>query len=240
MEDFFQSRGLRVFSFDTNDYDDLVDERFKLNIGHSLGYLVISEPDYFEKSILPKILASEEEIANPIDIVTKEILSESPITCKNVRDIIHDYTMLPNRQPKILMQTVMHISGCAYLYQKADVTNVEELNKRLPDNLKDQRLLGVCLHPEFGGYFSARTVVLTDTQIDEKNWRKIEPARLLKKEEDIIDLLVEMNVNWAEGKWRDFGEPTVRYSHQAKRYFDAAPKDRPKIIEEIRSKSCAN
>jgi len=86
---------------------------------------VISEPDYFEKSILPKILASEEEIANPIDIVTKEILSESPITCKNVRDIIHDYTMLPNRQPKILMQTVMHISGCAYLYQKADVTNVE-------------------------------------------------------------------------------------------------------------------
>ena len=37
----------------------------------------------------------------------------------------------------------------------------------------------------------------------------------VKKEEDIIDLLVEMNVNWAEGKWRDFGEPTVRYSHQA-------------------------
>ncbi|CBY38567.1 unnamed protein product [Oikopleura dioica] len=133
----------------------------------------------------------------------------------------------------------MHISGCAYLYQKADVTNVEELNKRLPENLKDQRLLGVCLHKDFGGYFSARTVVLTNTQIDEKYRRKIEPAHLLKREEDIIELLVEMNTNWAEGKWRDFGEPTVKYSKEAKRYFDAAPKDRHKIIEEIRSKSCA-
>ena len=36
----------------------------------------------------------------------------------------------------------------------------------------------------------------------------------VKKEEDIIELLVEMNTNWAEGKWRDFGEPKIRYSEQ--------------------------
>ena len=47
---------------------------------------MISEPDFFEKSILPKIMNTEEVIANPIDVVTKEILSESPITCENVRE----------------------------------------------------------------------------------------------------------------------------------------------------------
>lgn len=38
----------------------------------------------------------------------------------------------------------------------------------------------------------------------------------VKKDQEIIELLVEMNTNWAEGKWRDFGEPTVKYSQQAK------------------------
>ena len=47
---------------------------------------MISEPDFFEKSVLPKILNTEEVIANPIDVVTKEILSESPITFENVLD----------------------------------------------------------------------------------------------------------------------------------------------------------
>ncbi|CAG5098151.1 Oidioi.mRNA.OKI2018_I69.XSR.g15411.t2.cds [Oikopleura dioica] len=121
--------------------------------------------------------------------------------------------------------------------ENSDVADIQALNERLPDNLKNERLLGVCLHKNFGGYFSARTVVLTDTQIDENEWRIIEPVSLLKNQEEIIDLLVEMNTNWAEGKWRDFGEPSIKYSETAKRYFDAAPKDRQKVIEELRKNS---
>jgi len=45
----------------------------------------------------------------------------------------------------------------------------------------------------------------------------------VKWEEDIIELLVEMNTNWAEGKWRDFGEPTVKYSKEARLFEKLCP-----------------
>lgn len=38
-------------------------------------------------------------------------------------DISYDYEMLPSRKPKFLAQTVAHVSGAAYYYQQADVTD---------------------------------------------------------------------------------------------------------------------
>lgn len=34
----------------------------------------------------------------------------------------YDYELLPSRKPKFLAQTAAHVSGAAFYYQKADVT----------------------------------------------------------------------------------------------------------------------
>ena len=65
---------------------------------------MISEPDFFEKSVLPKILATEELIENPIDVATKEILSKSPITCKNVREYGYENFAMKNLDLDYLYQ----------------------------------------------------------------------------------------------------------------------------------------
>ena len=36
-------------------------------------------------------------------------------------DTIQDFELHPNRRPKILVQTVGHVSGAAYYYQRADM-----------------------------------------------------------------------------------------------------------------------
>lgn len=37
-------------------------------------------------------------------------------------DVRYDYELLPSRKPKFLAQTAAHVSGAAFYYQKADVT----------------------------------------------------------------------------------------------------------------------
>ena len=38
-------------------------------------------------------------------------------------EAIHDFELNHNRRPKILVQTVGHVSGAAYYYQRSDVTD---------------------------------------------------------------------------------------------------------------------
>ena len=66
------------------------------------AYLIISRPDFFEKSVIPYIMESEHSIVqDPIDASAKEIIQN--LFCNS--EIIFDYEMRPNRLPKVLMQT---------------------------------------------------------------------------------------------------------------------------------------
>lgn len=121
----------------------------------------------------------------------------------------------------------MHVSGCAWFYQKKDC-NLE----LLPPDLRSRNLLGVCLHPDFGGYFSARAVVFTDDpEIQPKK-----PVKDLIDENEIAKLLTEMNSDWRAGRWRDFGSVKEKYSAEALEYFNTKPKERKNIIERLREK----
>ena len=99
--------------------------------------------------------------------------------------------MRPNRVPKILMQTACHVSGAALFYQTEDSNQ-----DNLPDHLKNKKLMGCCIHPLYGGYFSMRAAVIT------KSEEKIEinkPEKTLSVKE-INNLLVEFNTDWTAGE----------------------------------------
>lgn len=66
-------------------------------------------------------------------------------------EVIADYEVHPNRRPKILAQTAAHVAGAAYYYQRQDVED---------DPWGNQHISGVCIHPQFGGWFAIRAVVL--------------------------------------------------------------------------------
>ena len=120
----------------------------------------------------------------------------------------------------------MHISGAAWFYQKKDC-NIDDL----PDELKGRKLMGVCIHPKYGGYFSARAVVITKDIMDKPACL---PTDVLTNTSDISKLLIEMNTNWKAGLWRDIHPVEMEYSQQAKIYFNTIPKLRSSLINEIR------
>ena len=65
----------------------------------------------------------------------------------------------------------------------------------LPDSLKHRKLMGVCVHPKYGGYFSARAVVMTNETVEKP---VCSPVNVLTNKSDITRLLVEMNTNWKD------------------------------------------
>jgi len=213
--------GMEAFSFNTDEYDSLVEKEFRLNRPDSRALLIISRPDFFEKCVVPFIKENSNNLQDPIDASAKSQIEK----LFQGKEIVFDYELHPNRRPKILMQTAMHVSGCAWFYQKQDCDL-----ELLPSDLRDQKLLGVCLHPEFGGYFSARAVVFID--IPDIPVKK--PVKILSEKREISKLLEEMNSNWRAGRWRDFGIPTKKYSSEALEFFNTKPKERNIIIERIR------
>ena len=147
--------------------------------------------------------------------------------------------MRPNRIPKMLMQTACHVAGAAAFYQKSDCDQT-----RLPDNLKDKKLMGCCIHPLYGGYFSMRAAILTKSE--EKVIPTMPPKTLTRDE--IKDLLIEFNTDWTAGrylldlfgitsctgKWRDYGKPIDKYSSTALEYFNTIPSKRKPLIDKIK------
>jgi len=55
--------------------------------------------------------------------------------------------------------------------------------------------MGVCVHPKYGGYFSARAVVMTNETVEKP---VCSPVNVLTNKSDITRLLVEMNTNWKD------------------------------------------
>lgn len=121
----------------------------------------------------------------------------------------------------------MHVSGAAWFYQKKDC-NVDAL----PEDLQGRNLMGVCLHPKYGGYFSARAVIITTEKLCEVVKK---PICVMDDKRDISKLLIEMNKNWQAGLWREVHPVDLTYSDQAKVYFNTIPKLRSSLIDEIRN-----
>lgn len=142
---------------------------------------------------------------------------------KSEIDVIHDFEIqMPSRRPKILMQTVAHVSGAAYYYkEKSDRSETNTEPKR--------RQMGVCIHPKYGGWFGLRGVFIL---------REIQRSELMPKQSlDVVPdnqdqqrLLKLFNEQWYSGLYRDIIPVKERYSDLQLEYFTLKPKDRIEFL----------
>lgn len=159
-----------------------------------------------------------------------------------------DFDMNAFRRPSILMQTAGHVSGAAFYYRGDDV--VRQLQKQQEKSLQDskdeeeeisessrevlstgRRLWGVSLHPQFGGWFAFRCVMLFPEVMTDKEWRQQPPPDVVPDLKDKLSLLISFNDDWRSAKYRDFIPVQQKYSLLQKQYFDTKPgKDRLQLL----------
>jgi methylmalonic aciduria homocystinuria type C protein len=75
----------------------------------------------------------------------------------------------------------------------------------------NKKIYPVCLHPEFGGWFALRGVVIF-TELTVSMLARKEPPEILKSEEEIMNLLRLYNDHWRDWSFRDVIEAKERYS----------------------------
>ncbi|XP_022109405.1 methylmalonic aciduria and homocystinuria type C protein homolog isoform X2 [Acanthaster planci] len=134
-------------------------------------------------------------------------------------ETIQDYELHPNRRPKILVQTVGHVSGAAYYYQRSNMKH---------DPWGDKKIFGVSIHPKYGGWFAFRGVLIfPGVQLP---LVQQDPPDVIKTDEALKDLLDQFNDNWMENKYRDCIEVRERYSPEQIEYFQTPPAQRGKLL----------
>jgi methylmalonic aciduria homocystinuria type C protein len=167
-------------------------------------------------------------------------------------DCFFDFDMNAFRRPSILMQTAGHVSSAAFYYrgdeiekqlrshQASDQKQVDKDNiisgrhnymelsipkKKLEESgfNSGRKLMGVCLHPRFGGWFAFRSVIIFSGVIADQRWSQQHPLDLLPDLKDKIDLLITFNSDWKSGKYRDFISVQEKYSALQEQYFNAKP-----------------
>ena len=183
------SYGLETHAFNISAYNKQVDDKFKVETQgkDNVVHLIVSRPEYFELAVIPHI-QSDAFTGDPVDSAVKAIVE--PLF-PNQR-IIYDYDMTPNRLPVMLMQTAFHVAKAGVYYQQCDI-DVEQL----PEKLKKRKLMGCCIHPQFGGFFSIRAAVVTDSTDQLTNSSSGDLDRL--STDHATQLLIELNTDWQKG-----------------------------------------
>lgn len=129
---------------------------------------------------------------------------------------------MPSRRPKVLVQTAAHVSGAAYYYRPNNISNQES----------NRKLMGVCIHPKYGGWFAIRgVIVFRDILIP--NLKKNEPERVISISEVENKLLYKFNYEWQDGSYRDVIPVIKRYSELQTKYFSLKPSERMSLIKDI-------
>lgn len=260
LNNYFNPLGLEVHTFKVGWYNETVDPAFRLQHARdALCFVVISAPSMFEKALVPFVKAKHREDGvsfkrDPLDECLKacfegaaELFPDQEVT------IIQDFELHPNRRPKVLVQTAAHVAGCAYYYQRSSVDEVHTpecprnetvVHTTAPDCLKKlqcacespwdktKRIYGVCVHPDYGGWFAIRGVMIFPHLRDESIERP-EPPDCIRSRSQRIELLNRFNNDWRDWTYRDMIPVKEKYSELQKKYFATLPKDRHSLLEEI-------
>ena len=130
--------------------------------------------------------------------------------------MIHDFELtLPHRRPKILLQTAAHVSGAAFYYKPQ----------------LSQHRLGVCIHPQYGGYFGIRgAIIFKQLLVPELDLLKSPPQDVVPPEKQ-QELLHLFNDRWTDMTYRNIIPVQCRYSDLQMAYFALKPKDRIDFIK---------
>ena len=95
-------------------------------------------------------------------------------------------------------------------------------------------MMGVCLHPKYGGWFALRCVLIFKT-LKFPNLPRCRPTDLLNNDESlIVDVLQRFNYSWQDGTYRNVVPVVETYSPLQQSYFLTPPKDRLIWLENLR------
>lgn len=222
--------GFEVHPFLISWYNSVVDPIFRLTNydDDTVAFLVISTPSMFERTFLPYALNDYHDLSrDPIDCCVKETIHSAleKIPDHDV-DILFDYDLWPTRRPKVIMQTVGHVSGAAHFYSRHSLKN---------DPFPQERnMMGVCLHPKYGGWFALRAVLVFKT-LQYPLLPRVVARDLFNGDESlIIDVLQRFNNCWQDGTYRNVVPVIETYSSLQQSYFQTKPKDRLIWLENLR------
>uniref|UniRef100_H2YQ80 Cyanocobalamin reductase / alkylcobalamin dealkylase n=1 Tax=Ciona savignyi TaxID=51511 RepID=H2YQ80_CIOSA len=217
--------GMETYLFKVGWYNDTVIPSFKLPYDNdTLCAVILTIPSFFENAFLPNLSTffSQSDSKDPIDkCIAHHINSALSNLDINGVEVMYDYEILPNRRPKVLVQTAAHVSGAAFYYQRHHCNS-----KCLNDHWdKNRRIYGVCIHPKYGGWFAIRAVLVFKDMKD-PDLQIQPPTDCVKSRNDRIDLLERFNGNWKDWTYRDIIPVVEKYSELQKLYFITAPKER--------------
>lgn len=90
--------------------------------------------------------------------------------------------------------------------------------------------MGLSLHPQYGGHFSFRGVlVFPDIKLS-SDFREMSAPKLLESDEEIIRVIDLLNHHYIDNRYRDFGNPKQKYSDLQLKYFNTDPRKRWQLI----------
>lgn len=91
--------------------------------------------------------------------------------------------------------------------------------------------MGVCLHPEYGGWFAMRCVLIFRNYLVDDLEQKPPKDMLNGDLERITELLERFNFNWKDWSYRDVIPTKEKYSQLQKEYFETEPKLRKNLLK---------
>ncbi|XP_064607043.1 cyanocobalamin reductase / alkylcobalamin dealkylase-like [Liolophura sinensis] len=194
----------------------------------TLAFIVISTPRMFDKAFKPFI--SRTDCTGPQDAIDTcmtyhfDLVKQRFPQCSI--EAIHDFELLPNRRPKILVQTAGHVAGAVRFYQRADLAND-------PWD-QSKKIYGVCIHPKYGGWFALRGVLVFKDVLCPQLKKKL-CEDLLPSDEQKRDLLEKYNDHWQDWSFRDVLPVEDRYSEEQKTYFATPPGERQELVRKIKN-----
>lgn len=98
-----------------------------------------------------------------------------------------------------------------------------------------QKICGVCIHPQYGGWFALRGVLIFKN-LECKDLVQPSPVDIIPEREKRIELLEKFNYSWQDWTYRDLCKSIEKYSEDQKQYFATLPKDRMELIQSFKDK----
>ncbi|MFH4976291.1 hypothetical protein AB6A40_003000 [Gnathostoma spinigerum] len=232
-----ESDGFECHPFRVGAYNELADRYFQLHYDpQTLGVVVLNTPSFLETTFRKWLVGQRKPNESMNDV--KERFKTEPLNSyfdelfDKVRkelepfnnDLIHDYDVLPNRRPLVLMTTVGHVAGIAYFYRPKETTQTANST-----NGPTKRRMGLSMHNKYGANFAFRCVfIFPDIRVPPDFVDK-KPIKMLTDDEaeEAINLF---NDHWRDGRFRSVGNPVEKYSDLQTKFFGTPPLDRWPII----------
>ncbi|KAF7661864.1 hypothetical protein LDENG_00251520 [Lucifuga dentata] len=225
LKDILSRLGFEVYPLKVAWYNSVLASSHHLSYPEdTLAVVVLSTPAMFEQAFLPFMeQMSCKGLYDPIDQCVKHYITSAVSQCfpEQKVDISYDYELLPSRKPKFLAQTAAHVSGAAFYYQQANVTDQPWAEKKM---------YGVCVHPRFGGWFAIRALLVFKGVAVGSDLIQPVPTDCVPSREGRIQLLEAFNFHWKDWSYRDIVLPVQTYSPKQKDYFSTLPAQRLALL----------